>query len=116
MRLYKGSIITILVITAVMAVFIVGYNFYDSGIGRGIRIRYERASASDTSSAPAPLNLNTASRDELMALDGIGDERADAIIAYRETHGGFASVDELTEVPGIGAKLLESLRSRRCVE
>lgn len=119
MRLYKGSFLTILIITAVMAVFLIGYNFYDSGLGRGIKIRYERAASadtSDTSSVPEVVNINSATREELMTLDGIGAVRADAIIAYREQHGGFGSVDELTEVSGIGEKMLEKLRGRICVE
>ena len=122
MRLYKGAFLTIVIMTAVMVVFLIGYNFYDSGLGRGIKIRYERAASADnsdvsgTSSVPDVININSATREELMTLDGIGEVRADAIIAYREQHGGFGSVDELTEVSGIGEKMLEKLRGRICVE
>jgi competence protein ComEA len=52
---------------------------------------------------PAPrLNLNRATRAELEALPGIGAVRASAIVEYREQHGGFRSVEELLEVPGLG--------------
>jgi len=47
------------------------------------------------------LNLNTATREELKALPGIGDRRADAIISYRESQGGFKTVDELNDVGGV---------------
>ena len=58
------------------------------------------------------VNLNSASTQELTALRGIGDKTAQAIIAYRESHGPFKSVEELVEVKGIGEKLMTSLRDQ----
>lgn len=60
--------------------------------------------------APASVNVNTATLDELTALPGIGEKRAQAIIDTRKQKGGFKSVDELTEVKGIGPANLEKLR------
>lgn len=57
------------------------------------------------------VNINTASLEELMELKGIGEVKGNAIIAYREAHGGFSSVDELINVKGIGEKTLENLRA-----
>ena len=56
------------------------------------------------------LNLNTASEEELRRLPGIGEKLAAAIVAYREEHGPFRTVDELLQVPGIGEKRLAAIR------
>ena len=66
---------------------------------------------SDTSPA-TPLNLNTATWEELDGLPGIGPKRAQAIVAYREEHGSFSSVEELLQVPGIGEKVLEGIEDQ----
>lgn len=57
------------------------------------------------------VNINTASLDELMTLDGIGEKTALKIIEYRENNNGFLNVDELIEVSGIGEAKLEKLRN-----
>ena len=57
-----------------------------------------------------PLNLNTATAEQLDQLDGVGPETARKILAYRQQKGGFRSVDELDQVPGIGPQRLATLR------
>ena len=66
--------------------------------------------AADPPASSRTVNLNTASAAELEALPGIGESRARAIVEVREKRGGFKSVDELSEVKGIGKAALEKLR------
>ena len=70
------------------------------------------ASAAGASGATGPISLNSATAEQLDGLDGIGPGLAAKIVAYRTQHGGFRSIDELGEVPGIGDKRLESLRTQ----
>lgn len=57
------------------------------------------------------VNINTANAAELESLPGIGPKTAEAIIAYREEHGPFATVEAITEVKGIGPATLEKMRA-----
>ena len=58
----------------------------------------------------AQLSLATATADELDSLDGIGPTLAERILAFRDEHGGFRSIDQLREVDGIGEKRFEALK------
>lgn len=56
------------------------------------------------------IGLNSATANDLSTLPGIGPARATAIVAYRESHGPFASIEALTSVPGIGPATVDKLR------
>ncbi len=60
--------------------------------------------------AAAPVQLSTATLEQLDTLPGVGPVTAQKILDYREKHGAFSSVDELDAVPGIGPKRLDQLR------
>ena len=60
--------------------------------------------------APALVNLNTATSEELQTLPGVGPVTAQRILEYRESYGAFQSTNELLEVSGIGQKTFEQLQ------
>jgi competence protein ComEA len=78
------------------------------------------SSGSAPASGPAPgstkpkggevVDLNTATAEQLDALPGVGPVTAAAIVAWRQAHGGFTSVDQLADVDGIGPARLDKLR------
>lgn len=56
------------------------------------------------------VNINTASKEELMTLPGIGESKAESVIQYREEHGEFKAVEELTSIPGIKNGVYEKIK------
>jgi len=70
----------------------------------------------NTYAVAVKININTATAEELQALSGIGAVLAERIIAYREEYGGFADIEEIKEVSGIGDKLFDSIKDFICAE
>jgi competence protein ComEA len=72
------------------------------------------ADASSSARGPkhpgSPVNLNSATAEQLQNIPGIGPSTAERILDYRSQHGGFRSIDELTAVGGIGQKKLEKMK------
>ena len=62
------------------------------------------------------INLNTASVAELCTLSGIGEAKAEAILAYRTEIGAFSSIEQLKEVTGIGESLFNQIKSSVYIE
>ena len=78
----------------------------------------EPTPAGDNPSSPggsasgSGVSLNSATAEELTELKGVGEVTAQAIVAYREEHGGFKNVEELLEVSGIGPAKLAQLKDQ----
>ena len=70
------------------------------------------AGAGAVGAAAPPISLSTATLEQLDTLDGVGPATARKILDWRRQHGGFRSVDDLGQVPGIGPKRLAALRER----
>ena len=66
---------------------------------------------------PTTVNINTADAEMLATvLTGVGRVRAQSIVKWRETHGPFTTAEQLAEVKGVGATVLEKNRSRIVLE
>ncbi len=63
-----------------------------------------------SASVEFPLNLNTATIEQLKSLPGIGDTRANQIVALRSSVGTFSTLEQLLEISGVGTKTLEAIR------
>lgn len=61
---------------------------------------------------PERININTASKQELMGLPGIGAVLAQRIIEHREAHGPFKAIEEIMNVKGIGPKTFERIKNK----
>ena len=70
------------------------------------------AAAPDGGPAAPPVSLNSATAEQLDTLDGVGPATAAKILDWRRQHGGFRSIDDLGEIPGIGPKRLAALRTK----
>ena len=104
-----------LTLALIAIAFMAGWYFRGNSAPEPFRVETERRLTAeplviDQSSREIPLiDINTADSETLQTLPGIGPKRAEDIIAYRESHGAFRIVEELTDVPGIGEETLSGL-------
>ena len=89
----------------------VGINSFES-ISSSENSSSENSSSEDSVSEDGRVNINRATKQELMTLSGIGESKAEDIISYREASGGFNSIQELTNVNGIGTATFDKLKDK----
>jgi competence protein ComEA len=70
----------------------------------------QKTAGKAAATAPAVVNLNTATASQIATLPGIGEKAAQRIIEYREKNGGFKKIEELMNVKGIGEKSFLKLK------
>ena len=119
----NGKILTktefgLLLLTGLFLVLMVGMmETADRGGSIGIYTVTTRETAAEgVPESALPVNVNTATAEELDVLPGIGPALAGRIIAYREEHGPFTAVEQLLEVSGIGEAVLDGLRDQIVLE
>ncbi len=116
----------LLAITIAFLFLLVGFYLGRQSQGPQIQVsNYTPATPTQVTTAPTeaateaisfPISLNTATKEELIALPGIGEALSARIIAFREQYGPFESLEELTLVSGIGDKLLAKIRDYLVLE
>ncbi|MCM1287642.1 MAG: ComEA family DNA-binding protein [Clostridium sp.] len=72
-------------------------------------------SGTETDGSEGLININTADKDVLMTLPGIGEKRAQDILDYREQHGGFSSIEDIKNVKGIKESIYNNIKDIICV-
>ena len=79
-------------------------------------VRIEEMNNANKLALGIPININKATIDDLMLIDGIGEKTASQIIQYREDSGGYQKVTDLMKVRGIKEKKFRKLKERFCVD
>ncbi len=74
----------------------------------------QSAQNSSTEEETRLININIASKEELMSLPGIGESRAESIIAYREENGGFKAIEDIMNVSGIKDAAFSKIKKYIC--
>lgn len=88
------------------------YKIGEEVLDSEIEVEKQQEKGTGAVDSKGKININKATVDELMTIPGIGQVKAQSIVDYRNENGKFNSVDELTNITGIGVKTLEKLRDK----
>lgn len=114
---YKTAFYCLLIVFALALLFYIGVSFFTHKSATQLAFYEELASQTTErafDAAPADdqiekINVNTATAEELMRLPGIGEARAQAIVAFREEYGLLTDYNDLLKIDGIGNGILEEI-------
>ncbi len=113
----ERAVVLFLAVSLLVGALVIGARRVDPALTPNVPPASEAAFASGQTPAPraapsraCPVDVNRAGVDELTSLPGIGPARAAAIVRLRRERGRFETLDDLTDVKGIGLKTLERLR------
>ena len=110
MNINKKSVFILTCGAAVVLISTIALFLFDTPKYNNIKdfpVSVSVSSSEEISTDKTAVNINTASREELTALFGVGEKRADEIVKYREKNGKFRSIEELTNVNGISESIVE---------
>lgn len=117
----KKQEIFLLVICLISSVAVVSFNLFSSpSVYDRVKIEVKEEKTTVVSSQPergnnsvnGKININTATKEDLLKIKFIGDKKADAIMEYRKENGDFNTVEELKKVPGIGEKIYQKIKDK----
>ena len=116
---YKRATVCLAALVFVLLAFFIGLRLIESRAERlaltADTVLQATETIPDRSLRGTAVNLNTATRDELMALPGIGEKKAQAIIDYRNEYGPFTDISEIMNVEGIGDGIYQAVKDDICV-
>lgn len=108
------SVVVLLFCTVIFVAFAVGFLTGRTVGSSNVLVSYSNSSQDSTSAnivtSDIKIDINTADFSLLCELPGIGPKLAERILEYRNSNGSFQSIDDLTNISGIGEKLLQSLK------
>ncbi len=103
-------------VTDGMKIYIPTAEQVESGEAEEYFLKEETGVSEAASTTESKVNINTADKELLMTLPGIGESRAESIVSYRETSGGFSKIEDIMQVSGIKQGAYEKLKDKISVD
>ena len=117
----KKQEIFLLIICLISSIAVVSYNLFSSpAVYDRVKIEVKEEKTTVVTTQPerqngsvnGKININTATKEDLLKIKFIGDKKAEAIMEYRKENGDFNTVEELKKVPGIGDKIYQKIKDK----